>query len=442
MEQPPFKLAASRDASFTGNRSDIQHSSVDANVKADRVSPVRRTRLAELDPHVHCSIIGTCLTTAELRKLIPRFAPLDGEHATDLEIHHTAVSLANEGGLVAKALDKALESRYAPTLKRFRLASDEAAVQRLWREALDSGDIPGAYWAVMTHPCATPALRGSAFGEVHMLSHLVGAANRADIRRLVALEDECAALRQKTGRQQTRLQAMSAERDAEHRAFDEQMTRLRADLARRPSPHAVKLADEVSRLRAALEERDQRLALHTARREQAERRSEEQQESEADLRATLERLKSAADVARAETRAVEEALARALQPDSPRGAWQSLQGKHIVYVGGRSGSSAVLERLVGGAGGALTVHDGGIEDRKGLLAAVLPRAHLVVFPVDCVSHDAMQTIKRLCSRHGIEYYPVRTASVASFVELLSRLAAMAESRQPNAPVSRFCIRHG
>ena len=44
--------------------------------------------------------------------------------------------------------------------------------------------MPGPYWALMTHPRSTPALMVRAFGEVHMLSHLAGATNRADIRRL------------------------------------------------------------------------------------------------------------------------------------------------------------------------------------------------------------------------------------------------------------------
>jgi hypothetical protein len=88
------------------------------------------------------------------------------------------------------------------------------------------------------------------------------------------------------------------------------------------------------------------------------------------------------------------------------------------------------------------VHDGGVEDRKGLLTAVLPRADLAVFPVDCISHDAMNTLKRVCPRHGIDYHPLRTASVASFIELLSRLADGDAARHAMAPVSRFCLRHG
>ena len=59
-----------------------------------------------------------------------------------------------------------------------------------------------------------------------MLSHLVGAANRADIRRLKALETENAELREKLGRQQTRLQEDITSRDARIRD-------LNASLARR-----------------------------------------------------------------------------------------------------------------------------------------------------------------------------------------------------------------
>ena len=56
----------------------------------------------------------------------------------------------------------------------------------------------------MTHPRTTMGVRRAAFGDLHMLSPY-GAANRADIRRLVALEEENAALHAKIERQQVRL---------------------------------------------------------------------------------------------------------------------------------------------------------------------------------------------------------------------------------------------
>ncbi len=113
-----------------------------------------------------------------------------------------------------------------------------------------------------------------------------------------------------------------------------------------------------------------------------------------------------------------------------------------MYVGGRPGSHAVLTRLVESAGGRLVVHDGGVEDRKGLLATLLPGADMVVFPVDCIDHDSMNTLKRVCDRHQIAYYPLRTASVASFMELLARDRSADAAPVGDRPVSAFCLRHG
>ena len=93
---------------------------------------------------------------------------IDVKGLDDLGIDHEAMGLVNDGEAVSKAL---------------------------WEEALHSGGLPGAYWAVLTHRHATQGLRQKASGDVHMLSHLVGAAHRADIRRLVALECENQELR-------------------------------------------------------------------------------------------------------------------------------------------------------------------------------------------------------------------------------------------------------
>ncbi len=124
------------------------------------------------------------------------------------------------------------------------------------------------------------------------------------------------------------------------------------------------------------------------------------------------------------------------------GSLELLRDRRIVYVGGRPSSNATLKLLVESAGGHLTVHDGGVEDRKGLLAAALPRADMVIFPVDCIDHDSAATLKRVCTRHQVPYYPVRTASVATFVALIGRLKSNTSGGTSTPPPSRFCLRHG
>lgn len=105
-------------------------------------------------------MIGTCLPTAELRRLIPRYAPyLDRQHASDLEIHHAAVELCQDAGVVAKEVNKALDTRHALAIKQFKSAADDGQLRKLWSDVLASGQVPGAYWALMTHPQVSRELR-------------------------------------------------------------------------------------------------------------------------------------------------------------------------------------------------------------------------------------------------------------------------------------------
>ncbi|WP_109480530.1 DUF2325 domain-containing protein [Paraburkholderia sp. C35] len=438
MHAPPFRLA--RPGIDTSLTSAGNADSCCAPSKAQLADLKRRTRLAELDSHLHCSIIGTCLSTHELRKLVPKFTDLDRQRASDLDIHHTAVELAIEGGAGGKALQKALDERFAGAIRLFDKAKDPEAVLALWKEALKSGDIPPAYWALMTHPQTTMSVRQTAFGDLHMLSHLVGAANRADIRRLVALEEENAELRAKIDRQQGRLQEMSLQRDAAAQELESHAAHARAQNADSDD----ELRAEVHTLREALTARDERLALHTNRREAAEQRVAAEQESARALRARLDEVDALVKTLQAEASALERTL-QITESDDPsdRSATLAiLERMRLVYVGGRPGSTAAIRRIVETAGGELTVHDGGIEDRKGLLAAALPRADMVVFPVDCIDHDSMNTLKRICERNHVAWYPLRTASVASFVELIGRLNADAQTSAQSGGQPRFCLRHG
>ncbi len=151
---------------------------------------------------------------------------LAGEEATDHDLHRLAVSLAARHAEAAKQLNKALDQRHKLAVAQFARSTDESALRAQWSEAVKRGDIPGAYWAALTHPAATQAVIRDAFGEVHMLSHLVGSANRADLRRLCQLEADKAALEAKLARQQAAFHTAVSERDG-------QIAALRVSLADR-----------------------------------------------------------------------------------------------------------------------------------------------------------------------------------------------------------------
>jgi hypothetical protein len=380
----------------------------------------RRAKLAELDSNLHCSVIGTCLTTGELRKLVPRYAvQLDRKTASDLDIHHTAVELSMQGEAAAKELHKALDTRHALAIKRFKPADQEGLAQ-LWADALAQGDVPGAYWALLTHPLCSHALRRQAFGDVHMLSHLVGASNRADLRRLNALEEECARLREQNAALQTRAQ----EQAAQHQQAVEVVSQQAMELTRLRERHAglahASAADQLAQLRDLIAARDEQLAQHSARSADLAARLAASDAAAELTRNAARQLGADAEQARVEVQALEQALLQTLDNEDDSATLPWLHGRRVMYVGGRPQSTQLLARLVAAAGGELLTHDGGIEDRKGMLASLLPRADVVVFPVDCISHNAMHVTRQLAARAGIPCHPVRNAGIASFVELMQR----------------------
>ena len=218
--KPPWTPAAGRSAAMASALSPAR----DAAAKLTAPSK-RRTQISDLHQSLHCSIIGTCLSSAELRRLLVRLQVQGAETADDHDLHVMGVLLAGRSKAGAKHLQKALDRRHQPSLKQFAKAKDTAAVAALWEEALGRGDIPGAYWALLTHPAATDTMVKEVFGKVHMLSHLVGAANRADIRRLRQLEEDNAELTAKLERQQRQLRDGFTSRDESIRRLNDTLAR-------------------------------------------------------------------------------------------------------------------------------------------------------------------------------------------------------------------------
>lgn len=393
-----------------------------------------RTRLHQLDPHLHCSVIGNCLGTVELRRLMGRHVQVKG--LSDLEVHHTAVSMAPQGGEVSKALHKALDQRHAGAVRAFAAAADAVALEAVWRDAWQRGDVQGAYWALLTHKAVTTDLRQAAFGEVHMLSHMMASANRHEMKRFVALEKGHAELEERLEREQARRQDVIQERDR----LAEQLRQQAIDAERRVAevranaPAASAPPLELAALAA-------QVAVQAERRERAERIAEDAARQLESLREQLERVQAHARAQSDELAAAEAELQRlsAGTADPGSDGASLLAGRRILYVGGRPSSTPAIRDFVESREGEFLHHDGGLETRKGLLAALLPRADLVVFPVDCIDHDSALNLKRLSERHQVPFLALRSASLASFAAAVRR--ELVPSGDGDANARRFCLRH-
>jgi hypothetical protein len=97
----------------------------------------------------------------------------------------------------------------------------------------------------------------------------------------------------------------------------------------------------------------------------------------------------------------------------------SMAGLSLLYVGGRVDRLGHLRNESEKRGARFLHHDGGVDDRSGLLAGLVSRADVVLFPVDCVSHEAVTLVKRLCRQMSKPYRPLRSSGMASFIAALA-----------------------
>jgi hypothetical protein len=342
------------------------------------------------------------------------------EGADEHELHCLGVMLASRPEAGAKHLQKALDRRHGLSIKKFARAKDENTLRQLWEESAQSGEIPGTYWALLTHPAATEALIKIAFQHVHMLSHLVGAANRADIRRLRQLEEENSALVEKVNRQQKQLRDGFTSRDRVIRQLHEMLGRQIAGPSEQTS--GLKTREEIEALEAlttVIADLNRRLGQETTRRQRLEQRLSASAADLKQMEGAIRRAEDERDLARADLEAIEDQLGHLLEPSAGNGQTLDLSGRTILYVGGRLHQIPQLRALVERTGARFLHHDGGKEQSASLLPGLVSRADVLYFPIDCVSHDAVATIKRLCRQLEKPYKPLRTASLAALMSTLA-----------------------
>ncbi len=285
-------------------------------------------------------------------------------------------------------------------------------MRNLWLEAFEQGGIPGGYWALLTHPATDRPLVEEAFGQVHMLSHMVGSSNRMDITRLRTLERELGERDEKISRQEARLSESSCERSELLRKVEGLEAEVRRrEVAERTTVELISGAVSTSTLLQRLDTEkahSSRLAARVAELEDQAKKADK-------FAATLNRQN---DQLQREVIALESELRIDEANEPGLNAEHDLRGLTALYVGGRPGLVDQLRTIVTKRGGTILSHDGGIEENLAALPGLISRADAAFFPVDCISHSAVGQIKKCCRDGGKPFIPLRTASVASFISAI------------------------
>lgn len=354
----------------------------------------RRRRLWELPHESHCPVIGVCLPLSVLRQALDKAlggAPVED----DYELHVSAVNACTARNPVSERLQQALERRYAEAVQQFKGAKSTPALQALWRQAVDRGDVAGAFWASLTHPRCDAALQSALCREMHMIQHQAGAEVRIDRSRFDALVHENAVLVRELARVQERCTRVLAEKNHEIAQLGTVLVRVRGELIGKDSAIAFARA-ELEQLQASVPELDARQRLRD-KLAVLQERLRAQDEQMAGLRRDLAQAREAlaASLAAACPAREPTSVAERVYPVT----WH-LRDKTVLCVGGRSGNVANYRDIVEQVGARFAHHDGGLEHSVSMLNASLVAADLVICQTGCISHNTYWRVKDFCKRTG------------------------------------------
>lgn len=399
----------------------------------------KRLRLHELDNRFGCSIIGTCVTLAELQKIRQKAKLFLHERVDDYDLHRIFVGVAGEKSYANKRLHKLLDQKYKLNITEFSKAHSQESLSKLWKQAVKKGDVAGAFWALLTHPHSQNDLVDKVYGEVHMLSHLSGASIRVDMQELTILRQENKRLKaQQIENMSKNKKSLYAKKALIHKQ-EKQLQKLQVEV------NALKVAASEPSTLTLIKNKGLKKDLNTASSEEVSQLSTELYYANSKLM-RLEQKSASTFVQNTEFKKQQTALQSELQlsnedngnlkklldqylnPNSDAQCQSAkycdnsnLEGKCILYVGGRDRQCSHFRALVEHYNGRFIHHDGGKSDGSSKLYSTLAQADAVLCPLDCISHEAMINVKKHCKNVAKPLVMMPRSSYSAFSKGLSQI---------------------
>lgn len=409
-------------------------------------APVRRKKIWEIESPYHCSIIGTCLSVADLKKIAGKHKVTISSPMTPYMIHSHFVHQAAEHDDISKKMNKLLDQKFRRSIKKFSTAKSGDDLKKIWIESRKSRSLSGTYWAAMTHPAASDDLMKEFYGEVHMLSHRSARNNNSLLKRLSDAEERVEVFKQALMELRTEDQKLLSKQSIEIEILREQLTEASSygqqliaakeriyDL--KNGPESIKLCHSIQELTTA--NTTFAKELKTLKEEKAYLKKERDQLKEENLKLNgirqeqHDELKTKEDECRALDNLLQDMFTtpeneciecKDFKTDKCPGP--DLCGRKILYVGGRHALRAQYRWMIEKCGGKFIHHDGGKEDSRQKLPNMVGQADVVIFPVDCVSHDASLKAKKICKQQEKPFIAMRTASVTSLAKSLGDISSI------------------
>ena len=378
----------------------------------------QRKKIWQLEHNYHCAVIGTCLTLAETRKLVSHF--VQNTHAmSDYDFHTHAVHMISNNDKLGKKIHNFLDRKFNSTIKQIKKL-DNIQLRQYWQSSLKSGDVIATFWALITHPNICVTLSRDIYGDIHMMSHLSGASQRADLHQLAQLQQQQNKVKQESENWKHRFEQSLMDNEKLRNKLEqlrENNTQVSLQLNYSQQSLTALVEDSSEKQRQCLQQKLEKLQQQVDHLDAVNDKLEQQvlqsntpSDHDSVLTSSTEYYCS-----------VEETCNDCPVAEMKSKEANDLCGRCILYVGGRSRLTPHFKKLVEKKEATFLYHDGGIEQSSQELSSLLNKADLVVFPMDCVSHKAYFQLKKACKKQQKPYKTLNSSGVSSFSSLLNGL---------------------
>lgn len=372
-------------------------------VKPENTPKSGRFRLWEFTDSAHCLLIGTCLSPDDLIKIGKKLGLAYENGIRDYDIHSFYVQKSSVEGKEARAIHKLLDNRHSGSLRIVSREKDAEKLLILWRQMRDSGDISGGVYAFMTLSHIPFEVRHSIFGEIHMLSHLMGASYRKQSHEVSLLKEEISELKTRKEKAEFSHLNLVADHQKEVDKFHSELGNLKTKLDQK---------NEIVKPKKPVKSSDSKVARAL---DSARKRARHAEMEYKNLVLQMEAVRREKNQLQIRLRNLE------MSEDLEESESIRLDGSSILYIGGRENLIPLLQSYAKECGANFIHHDGGQEDSVARIDEVLPSVDCVICPINCVSHDACLRAKYGCKKLGKSFMPIRTESQASFRRALKEL---------------------
>ncbi len=336
-------------------------------------------------------------------------------------------SLYSENKL-SRRLDSHLNAKYRYEISQYG-NQDESQFLKVWRDRLKTGEICGLYCVAVTHRGLSEKTMQEIFCDVHMLSHLNGGKMRkekAEYARLLRINSELSDKLQQEKKRRKELANAVTLSEKICRDLEIKVRSLEKSVSLNPQDlvNANNTIDNLVR-------KNRELSAKLNQIENDLRNSHE-------LIRTLNKGKEGLECDLQLQKEINLQLFKELdyvirtqccdRTDCTREeCCHVLCDKRVLIVGGYTKLRSYYRNVVENLGGSFEYHDGYLHSGEKELECLIKKSDIILCPVDCNSHGACLSVKKICNRINKPYQMLTNSSLSSISYALTAAGELKSS---------------